>query len=229
MANVQKHQTLEKVLFWTMVFSLGLFVALLIWGLFTNTWLPEEVAFILGAGVFYLMANTLFFGYGHLSDFLDKVANNNLEAHEKALAVQKSGADKRALAEELTEFGIATIWLERYEPYRYAYLGLYLLLSGLVLALNLDLVSGLTTGSILEGFFWGATLVSIFVLAADSIVRWQYAQTVVMPIFQKLEPVLKEPSEAHSVSNENVCPDADDPDCKEETSPSAQKTEENKA
>ena len=214
MAQAQHNRTLEHVLFWGMVVAMGIFIYLLTLDILLRPWLPEEVAFVLGAGLSYLMANKLFFGYGSLSNYLNKIAKEEVTEEDKVKAAVKSGAHKRALLEELTHFGIASIWLERYEPYRYAYLGLYLLLGGLVISLNLDLVSGLTTGSIVEGFFWGATLISVFVFAADSIVRWQYAQTVVAPIFQKIAPVVA-PEQEKSVLDEDtvVCPDADDPDC----------------
>jgi len=230
MTQVQHNRTLEKLLFWAMLFAMGLFIYLLTLDLLLRSWLPEKIAFILGAGLFYLMANKLFFGFGHLSYFLDKIAKDEVTEEDKAVAAAKSGADKRALLEDLTHFGIASIWLERYEPYRYAYLGLYLLLGGLVISMNLDLVSGLTTGSMVEGFFWGATLVSVFVFAADAIVRWQYAQTVVAPIFQKMAPALAATEAAQTAEPETVCPDADDPDCKEgNAGKSEQKIEETKA
>ena len=181
---------LEPLLYWGMLAALSIFIILLLLDLIIRPWLPQEVAFVLGFALFYLLANRLFFAYGGLSNYLDKVAKDEADEADKQHAFQKSGAAKHGLIEQLTHYGIATIWLEKYEPYRYAYLGLYLLLSGLVLALNLDWVSGLVTGSVLEGLFWGATVVSVFVLAADSVVRWQYARTVAEPVFVQLAQFL---------------------------------------
>ena len=190
MAQIKQGRRLEKVLFWAMMFAMGVFIYLLILGLLMRPWLPEEVAFVLGIGFAYLMANKLFFILGYLSAFLNKIALNEVSEEDKLTAMARSGADKRALLEDLTHFGIASIWLDRYESYRYIYLGLYLLLGSLVIVMNLELVASLATGSIVEGFFWGVSLVSVFVFAADVVVHWQYAQTVVTPIFQRVVPVL---------------------------------------
>jgi len=156
-----------------MMFAMGVFIYLLILGLLMRPWLPEEVAFVLGIGFAYLMANKLFFILGYLSAFLNKIALNEVSEEDKLTAMARSGADKRALLEDLTHFGIASIWLDRYESYRYIYLGLYLLLGSLVIVMNLELVASLATGSIVEGFFWGVSLVSVFVFAADVVVHWQ--------------------------------------------------------
>ena len=218
---ITRKDWLEQVLYWGMLFALAVFVTLLLLDLIIHPWLPEEVAFVLGFATFYLLANTLFFGYGNLSAYLDKLAKSELTDADMQKAYEKSGASKHGLIEQLTHYGIATIWLDRYSPYRYTYMGLYLLLAATVLTLNLNLVSGLTTGSILEGLFWGATLVSVFVLAADSVVRWQYAHTVAEPVYQTLAPALK-PAEAetpeakeqdYELAHNKVCPEPDDEKC----------------
>ncbi|SIN76760.1 hypothetical protein SAMN05443662_0531 [Sulfurivirga caldicuralii] len=218
---ITRKDWLEQVLYWGMLFALAVFVTLLLLDLIIRPWLPEEVAFVLGFATFYLLANTLFFGYGSLSAYLDKLAKSELTEADRQKAYEKSGASKHGLIEQLTHYGIATIWLDRYSPYRYAYLGLYLLLAASVLTLNLNLVSGLTTGSILEGLFWGATLVSVFVLAADSVVRWQYAHTVAEPVYQTLAPALmaaqaptpEAQEQEYELAHNKVCPDPDDKEC----------------
>lgn len=205
MSNVTKHDRLEQVLYWSMLFAVAVFVALLFFGLIVRPWLPEEVAFVLGFALFYLLANRLLFGYGNLSAYLDKLAKEEVTEADKHKAYEKSGAIKHGLMEQLTHFGIATIWLERYEPYRYTYLGIYLAMATLVIVLNLSPISGLITGSVLEGVFWGGTVVSLFVLAADTMVRWQYAQTVMEPVYAALAP---SQAEAENVA---PCPDPDEP------------------
>jgi len=230
---ITRKDWLEQVLYWGMLFALAVFVTLLLLDLIIRPWLPEEVAFVLGFATFYLLANTLFFGYGNLSAYLDKLAKSELTDADKQKAYEKSGASKHGLIEQLTHYGIATIWLDRYSPYRYAYMGLYLLLAAAVLTLNLSLVSGLTTGSILEGLFWGATLVSVFVLAADSVVRWQYAQTVAEPVYQTLAPALlaDEPTtpqareQEYELAHNKVCPDPDDKECQAAAHALAEKAE----
>ena len=208
MSSVRKHDPLEQVLYWSMLFAVAVFVALLFFDLIVRPWLPEEVAFVLGFALFYLLANRLLFGYGNLSAYLDKVARDEVTDADKLKAYEKSGASKHGLVEQLTHFGIATIWLDRYEPYRYTYLGIYLALATLVIVLNLTPIAGLTTGSILEGVFWGGTVVSLFVLAADMLVRWQYAQTVVEPAYAVLAPAL---AQAQPVDEVAPCPDPDEP------------------
>jgi hypothetical protein len=211
MSMVKKYDALEKVLYWSMLFAIAVFVALLLLDLIIRPWLPEEVAYILGFAMFYLFASRLLFGYGYLSVYLDKVAKAEATDVDKQHAYMRSGAHKHGLIEQLTYYGIATIWLDRYEPYRYAYMAVYLLLAILMIVLNLSLVSGLTTGSILEGVFWGATTVSLFVLAADMLVRWQYARAVVEPTYQVLVPGLNLQGKAQEeLISERVCPDPDD-------------------
>ncbi|HIC99978.1 MAG TPA: hypothetical protein EYP05_01365 [Piscirickettsiaceae bacterium] len=205
MSSVRKHDRLEQVLYWSMLFAVAVFVALLFFNLIVRPWLPEEVAFVLGFALFYLLANRLLFGYGHLSAYLDKLAKEAVTEADKRKAYEKSGAHKHGLMEQLTHFGIATIWLDRYEPYRYTYLGIYLAMATLVIVLNLSPISGLITGSVLEGVFWGGTVVSLFVLAADTMVRWQYARTVVEPVYTALAPSQPE------VEAVAPCPDPDEP------------------
>lgn len=217
MSTTAKHRDkLEVFLYWAMLFSVAVFVTLIILGVIMRPWLPEEVAFVMGVALFYLLANRLFFGYGSLSAYLDKIASGEVTEADKQRAHGKSGAQKHGLIAQLTHYGIATIWLDRYEPYRYTYLAVYLLVAALVVVLNLNFVSGITTGSIVEGFFWGATVVSVFVLAADVLVRWQYALTVVEPVYAQLAPALAGSTEPDARTLEPVCPDPDEPCVKED-------------
>ncbi len=204
-SNVRKHDRLEQLLFWGMLFSVAVFVTLLFLQLIVRPWLPEEIAFVLGFALFYLLANRLLFAYGHLSAYLDKLSRDELSEADKERAYVKSGAGKHGLVTQLTHFGIATIWLDRYEPYRYTYLGIYLALAALVVVINLNPLAGLTTGSVLEGLFWGGTVVSLFVLAADMLVRWQYVQAVAGPVYAELAP-------SQAVEDAAIpCPDPDEP------------------
>ncbi len=210
MSSVRKHDPLEQLLYWGMLFAVAVFVALLFFDVIVRPWLPEEVAFVLGFALFYLLANRLLFGYGNLSAYLDKIAKDEVTDADKMKAYEKSGANKHGVVDQLTHFGIATIWLDRYEPYRYTYLGIYLALATLVIVLNLNPITGLTTGSILEGVFWGGTVVSLFVLGADVLVRWQYAQTVVEPVYAALAPALAQAERAQE-AEVAPCPDPDEP------------------
>ncbi|WP_294948146.1 hypothetical protein [Sulfurivirga sp.] len=223
-----KKPLLEQVLWWSMLFALAVFVTLLLLDLIIRPWLPEEVAFVIGFALFYLLGSHLLFGYGALSNFLDKLAQDELEETDLQKAYERSGARKHGLLEQLTRYGLATIWLDRYGPYRYAYLGLYLLLASYVLVTNLDPVTGLVTGSVVEGLFWGATLVSVFVLAADSLVRWQYAQVVAEPVYAGLAATSARTPEAaeqaFELEQNRVCPEPDDKACEAAVHEEAEKT-----
>jgi hypothetical protein len=185
--NANQHRSgLEVFLFWAMLFSLGLFVGLFIFEIIVYPWKPEQIAFFFGLGIFYLFANRLLFAYGQLSEFLDKQIKDETTEEDIEKAYHRSGANKTHFLEQLTTAGISLIWLDRNEPYRYTYFGLYLLMVAFVFISNMNLVTGFTVGSILEGFFWGATIVSLFVFAGHLVVSWQVGQLVVQPLLKEM-------------------------------------------
>ncbi len=206
---------LEKLLWWAMLAALGIFIGLLLTDMIIHPWLPEEVAFILGIALFYLLASQLLFGYGALSQYLEKMAQNQVTQADAEKAYDRSGARRHGLLEEITHYGLATLWLDRFGPYRYAYMGLYLLLAAYVVVTNLDPVTGWLSGSAMEGFFWGATVISIFVFGADLLVRWQYGQLISTTLYH-LNPKENTPSAIENNSDPaEGCPDPDDKACQE--------------
>ncbi len=162
-------------------FLVGVALGVLLWviavGLLTWTWLPSEVAFLLGLGGFYLLGNRLVFGYGALARFLDEVAGGRDTAQSREQALERSGV-KGLEPEALGAIGISLVWLERLEHYRYPFFGLFMLLLILTLLAKFSPLGLVALGNYLEGAFWGAAVVCFFVMVLDGFCRWVLGELV---------------------------------------------------
>ena len=158
-------QNLERVV-WSLVFIfllVFLFVQLLglalSWPLF-----PEDWAFILGLLLFWLLANKLLFGYGLYISLADRfLADAELDEARLRARISQPLEWLRPLA--LASLLVA--WLNELDKYRYTYYAAYLVVALLAILSKFDMLGYNIIGNYLEGAFWGATVVSLFVFALD--------------------------------------------------------------
>jgi len=153
----------------------GVLLVLAAWGLAVGLLLatPQELAMILGFAGFMLLASRLVWGYGALSTFVEALTKGeNPDRKPAEIAAGVADADKLAVET------LAGFWLAALEPYRYAFMAVYMLLFLIVLALKLALpvttLWGWITGSsLIEGVFWGASVAALLVWALGAVAAAQ--------------------------------------------------------
>ncbi len=125
---------------------------------------PEDWAFLMGFLAFWLLANKLLFGYGQF-----------IHVSERFLAdkeVDTKGIEARVRQpvewlKTLTFTSLMVLWLNELDKYRYTYYATYLVVALLTLLTKLDLLGYNLVGNYLEGAFWGATVITFFVVTLE--------------------------------------------------------------
>jgi len=145
----------------------GLLLVLAAWGLAVGVAFatPQELAMLLGFAGFMLLAGRLLFGYGGLIAFA--------EAAGAGSEPDRAQAEAEARVPEPERLGLAALagfWLAALDPYRYAFYAVYLLLLLITLATKLvlplpDMWAWIAGSSLIEGVFWGASIVALLVWA----------------------------------------------------------------
>ncbi len=151
---------LLAILWWLLLF-------LAAWGLAVGIAFatPQELAMLLGFAGFMLIAGRLVYGYGGLAAFAEAALGGKEPDRARAEAeVRVPEPEKLGLA------ALAGMWLAALEPYRYAFYAVYLLLLLVVLAGKLvvplpSMWSWITGTTLIEGVFWGASIVALLVWA----------------------------------------------------------------
>ncbi len=166
----------ERIFFYLLLFLFVFSLSLAVWGVVATlpwTVYPGEVAFLTGLLGFSLLANRLLFGYAHLNAYLVSLRERRATEHDARVAYARSHAVAVRRFEELTWLGIAVLWLDMLERYRYAYSAVFALLTVIAIVLALDPLGAVTAGTLLEGAFWGAATISLFVFLLEALARWQ--------------------------------------------------------
>jgi len=155
----------------------AILLVLAAWGLAVGLLLatPQELAMILGFAGFMLLGSRLVWGYGALSAFAEAVSRG--ESPDRS---QAEAGSQLAEAEKLSVETLLGFWLAALDPYRYAFMAVYILLLLIVLALKLALpvttLWGWITGSsLIEGVFWGASVAALLVWALAAVAAAQVA------------------------------------------------------
>ncbi|WP_457637734.1 hypothetical protein [Oceanithermus sp.] len=153
-------QVLLAVIWWILLI-------LAAWGLAVGITFatPQELAMLIGFAGFMLLAGKLLFGYGGLLTFLEAATRG--EEPDRSLA---EAAVRLPDPEKLSLAALAGFWLAALDPYRYAFYAVYLLLLLITLATKLvlplpDMWAWVTGSSLIEGVFWGASIVALLVWA----------------------------------------------------------------
>jgi len=156
---------IERIVWGVVFIALLVFLAIQLLGL-ALTWplFPEDWAFLLGLLIFWLLANKLLFGYGAY-----------IQTAESFLA--DIGVDEARLRDRLPQpeewlkllavTSLLSAWLNELDKYRYTYYAAYLILALFTILTKFNLLGYNLIGNYLEGAFWGASVVSFFVLALD--------------------------------------------------------------
>jgi len=125
---------------------------------------PEGLAFLLGFIGAWVFANRLLFGYGSFLIAAEGYLSKDLVEVEKLK--EKTGEPKERL-EGLSPVSLFALWLQHLEYFRYAYYGLFTLLLILMLLSKFNLLGAVALGNYLEGAFWGAAVITLFVFAFE--------------------------------------------------------------
>ncbi len=148
------------VLIFFLAFILAQLIGLvLLWPTF-----PEDWAFLMGFLAFWLLANKLLFGYGQFIQFAEHLLARKEVDRE---ALQAKLRQPIEWLEQLTVFSLMTVWLNDLDKYRYTYYAAYIVLALFTILTKLDLLGYNLVGNYLEGAFWGATVITFFVLALE--------------------------------------------------------------
>jgi hypothetical protein len=144
-----------------------LLLALAAWGLAVGITFatPQELAMLLGFAGFMLIAGRLVYGYGGLVAFVEAALGGSEPDRSRAEAESRVPEPER-----LGLAALAGFWLAALEPYRYAFYAVYLLLLLVVLAAKLvmplpSMWAWISGTSLIEGVFWGASIVALLVWA----------------------------------------------------------------
>ncbi|NPB08537.1 MAG: hypothetical protein GXN96_06375 [Aquificae bacterium] len=125
---------------------------------------PEGFAFLLGFIGAWVFANRLLFGYGSFLITADAILQDREVNREE---IEKKTREPKERLEGLSLVSLMALWLQNLDYYRYAYYGLFTLLLILMLLSKFNLLGALIIGDYLEGAFWGAAVVTLFVFAFE--------------------------------------------------------------
>ena len=158
----------ETAVQWSLIFLMALLLFFAFTGIFISTLTlaltPEGFSFLLGLLGAWLFANKLLFGYGSFL-FTAEAVLNNQEVNREELE-KKTNQPKEQIA-QLSIVSLMFLWLQSLDYYRYAYYGLFTLFLILMLLTKFNLLGALIVGNYLEGAFWGAAVVTLFVFALE--------------------------------------------------------------
>ncbi len=159
----------ERVTWWVVfgVFSIVLLSTL--FGAYITLFaltIPEGLAFLLGLIVFLLLGNRLLFGYSSLTLTLDAFLSDREIDRRKLMGRAKGPAE---LTKELSILSLILMWMKDLDYYRYAYYSMFSLLLLIAVLTKLNLFGSLSVGNYVEGSFWGACVVTLFVWSLDTI------------------------------------------------------------
>jgi len=156
----------------------AILLVLAAWGLAVGLLLatPQELAMLLGFAGFMLLGSRLVWGYGAIGAFAEAIGRG--ENPDRAPA---EAGSQQAEAEKLSIETLLGFWLVALDPYRYAFMAVYVLLFLISLALKLVLPvtsfwSLFTGSSLIEGVFWGASVAALLVWALGAVAAEQVAE-----------------------------------------------------
>ncbi len=157
---------MERVVWWI---ALTLFILSIALGLFvlavTVASNPEAAAFVLGLLGFWLFANRLIFGFGQIANLASSfVEGEEVEKEEVAKKVAQSPQEAKLRGlEELSVAALLAIWRSSLEPFKYAYYLGFFLLFLFALMFELNIISSLVIGPVVEALTLGASIPTVLV------------------------------------------------------------------
>ncbi|WP_456384586.1 hypothetical protein [Persephonella sp.] len=172
----------ERVAWWIFWIAFGLLLFLLFYGMtlifLTST--SVEFAYLLGLVSFLLIGNRLIFGYGWIAYILDSVISLKQIRDEHTQKVkeklQTRAMEPEEKLKELSFKAMIMLLLKDQDYYRYAYYGIFLLLTVLTLLAKFNLLGEFVIGKYLEGVFWGAATVTFFVWGVEQLSKVSFVE-----------------------------------------------------
>ncbi len=173
---------MERIVWWI---TLILFAALIGLGIFflaaavaSN---PETAAFVLGLLGFWLFANRLIFGFGQIANFSSSfVEGEELNKEEITQKVAKS--PEEAKVKGLEKLGVAALlamWRSSLEPFKYAYYLAFFLLFLFAVLFELNVISSLVFGSIVEALTLGAAVPTVLVWGLELLADYYLSKALI--------------------------------------------------
>lgn len=169
---------MQRVIWWITLF---LFVSTIAFGLFLMAAAvvanPEATAFILGFLGFWLFANRLIFGYGAISNAAEMLIEGE-EPDREEIAGKVAGSREAAKARGLEKLSTSTLlsmWFAALEPFKYAYYVAFFLLFLVSALFELNILSSLIFGPVVEAVTLGAAVPTLLVWSLEWLARRQLA------------------------------------------------------
>jgi len=134
---------------------------------------PEGFAFLLGFIGAWVFANRLLFGYGNFLLTADAILQDKEVDRGE---IEKKTKEPKERLQGLSLISLMALWLQNLDYYRYAYYGLFTLLLILMLLSKFNLLGALIIGDYLEGAFWGAAVITLFVFAFEITANYLFAK-----------------------------------------------------
>lgn len=157
---------MKKILWWI---TLILFILIILLGTFFLSTLvaanPEAVAFLLGFLGFWLFANRLIFAFSQIANAANSVASGEVVEKEE-IAKNLVKREEEVKLRNLTELSVAALlsmWRGALEPFKYAYYLAFFLLLLFSILFELNVISSLVFGPIVEALTLGAAIPTVLV------------------------------------------------------------------
>ncbi len=185
---------MERILWWI---TLGLFILIIVLGTFFLTALvatnPETVAFLLGFLGFWLFANRLIFSFSQIANAASSVASGeDVEKEEIAKKlVKREGEVKLRNLTELSIAALLSMWRGSLEPFKYSYYLAFFLLFLFSVLFELNIISSLVFGPIVEALTLGAAIPTVLVWGLELLSDYYLTKAIV----KALEALPQEKSE----------------------------------
>ncbi|WP_456456199.1 hypothetical protein [Thermovibrio sp.] len=172
---------MERILWWI---TLALFILVVVLGTFflaalvaTN---PEATAFLLGFLGFWLFANRLIFAFSQIANAASSVASGELVEKEE-IAKKLVKREEEVKLRNLTELSVAALlsmWRGALEPFKYAYYLAFFLLLLFSVLFELNVISSLVFGPIVEALTLGAAVPTVLVWGLELLADYYLAKAV---------------------------------------------------
>jgi len=157
---------MERVFWWI---AFALFTAIVLLGFFVMATLvasaPETAAFALGFLGFWLFANRLLFGFGQIANIASALLQGE-EVNPKEVAQKVAKNPLEAKLRGLEELSVATLlamWRGALEPFKYAYYLGFFLVFLITILFELNILSSIVFGPIVEAITLGAAIPTVLV------------------------------------------------------------------
>ena len=185
---------MERIIWWIALIFFAVAVAL---GLFVLAAAvasnPETAAFVLGFLGFWLFANRLIFGFGQIANLASAFVEGE-EVNKEEVAEKVAKSPEEAKLRGLEELGVATLlamWRSSLEPFKYAYYFGFFLLFLFAVMFELNIISSIVFGPIVEALTLGAAIPTVLVWGLELLSGYYLSKALIKAV-QELEKEKKE-------------------------------------